>query len=255
MNTGLFLNLVLAHLIGDFVLQTDNLCKKKREKGLKSWFMWMHPMIVAGLAWLLVGEWGFVWGAVVTFSSHLLIDAVKCRLERKGQHLSYFDLDQVLHLLVIGLLCWMHGAGWSQFEWVPEDYVLTGPATLCALILCVKPANILIKGVFESYQIEVPASKGKKNGNDLKNAGALIGSVERIIILILVLLGQYEAVGFVVAAKSLMRFKDSEGAKAEYVLVGTLLSLCVAIICAMGVIVVRGKNVWDGTGDGYLSWS
>ena len=37
------------------------------------------------------------------------------------------------------------------------------------------------------------------------------------------------------AAKSLMRFKDSEGAKAEYVLVGTLLSLCVAMICAMGV--------------------
>ena len=240
MNTGLFLNLLLAHLIGDFVLQTDGLCKKKREKGLKSWFMWVHPIIVTGLTWLLFGGWGFVWGAVITFASHLLIDAVKSWLERKGQHVGYFVCDQVLHLLVIGLLCWMYGEGWSQFEWVLEDYVLTGPAIMCALILCVKPANILIKGVFELYQIEVPAAKGKKNGNDLKNAGALIGSVERLIILILVLLGQYEAVGFVVAAKSLMRFKDSEGAKAEYVLVGTLLSLCVAMICAMGVIVLRG---------------
>lgn len=97
-----------------------------------------------------------------------------------------------------------------------------------------KPANIFIKGIFDWYKIEVPSS-GKKKGNDLNNAGALIGSVERIIILILILSDQYDAVGFVVAAKSLMRFKDSEGAKAEYVLVGTLLSLCVAMICAVGV--------------------
>ena len=238
MNTGLLLNLMLAHLIGDFLLQTDGLCKEKRELGLKSWFMWVHPIIVTGLTWLLFGDWGFVWGGVITFVSHLLIDAMKSRVERKGQRVGYFVIDQVLHLLIIGLLCWMYGEGWNQFEWVPEEYVLTGPAVLCALILCVKPANILIKGVFESYQIEVPV-KSKKNGNDLKNAGALIGSLERIIILILVLLGQYEAVGFVIAAKSLMRFKDSEGAKAEYVLVGTLLSLCVAMICAMGVMAIR----------------
>lgn len=239
MNTGLFLNLLLAHLIGDFVLQTDGLCKKKREKGLKSWFMWVHPMIVAGLTWLMFGEWGFAWGVLITFASHLLIDAVKSRIERDGQHVGYFVADQVLHLLIIGLICWLYGESWYQFEWIPEEYILTGPAVLCAMLLCVKPANILIKGVFEWYQIEIPV-KVKKNVNDLKNAGALIGSVERIIILILILLSQYEAVGFVVAAKSLMRFKDSEGAKAEYVLVGTLLSLCVAMICALGVIMVRG---------------
>ena len=234
MNIGLFLNLLLAHLVGDFVLQSDALCKKKREKGLKSWFMWVHPAIVAVLSWLLFGGWGFVWGVVITYVSHLVIDASKSRLERKGQHVGLFVCDQLLHLAVIGLLCWMYGEGWNQYAWVSKEYTLLGPAILCALILCVKPANILIKGIFDVYKIEVPAS-GKKGGNDLKNAGALIGSVERIIILVLMLLGQYEAVGFVVAAKSLMRFKDSEGAKAEYVLVGTLLSLCVAMICAMGV--------------------
>lgn len=238
MNIVLFLNLLLGHLIGDFVLQTDGLCKKKREKGLKSWPMWIHPMIVTGLTWLLFGSWYFVWGAVITFASHLLIDTMKSRLERKEKHVWYFVADQVLHLLVIGLICWMYSENWHQFEWIPGEYILTGPAVLCAVLICVKPANILIKGIFDWYKIEVPVSE-KKNGNDLKNAGALIGSVERLIILILMLLGQYEAVGFVVAAKSLMRFKDSEGAKAEYVLVGTLLSLCVAMICAMGVVMVR----------------
>lgn len=238
MNVALFLNMLLGHLIGDFVLQTDELCKKKREKGLCSWFMWVHSLIVAGLIWLAFGDLNFFWGGVITFLSHLLIDAVKSWLERKGQHVGYFVADQVLHMLIIGLVCWMYGDGWRQFDWVPEEFVLLGPAIACAVLLCVKPANILIKGVFEWYQIEIPAS-AKKNGNDLKNAGALIGSVERLIILVLMLLGQYEAVGFVVAAKSLMRFKDSEGAKAEYVLVGTLLSLCVAMICAMGVLMVK----------------
>ena len=29
---SLFVSLLLAHLVGDFVLQTDSLCKQKREK-------------------------------------------------------------------------------------------------------------------------------------------------------------------------------------------------------------------------------
>ncbi len=234
MNMILFMNLLLAHLIGDFVLQSDGLCQKKREKGLKGWFMWVHSLIVTGLTWLLFGGKNFVWGAIITFVSHLLIDFMKNKLERK-RHVGFFVVDQILHLLIIGLVCWMYNEGWSQFDWVPEEYALMGPAVLCAMLLCMKPANILIKGVFKWYQIEVPITKGKKRDGDLQNAGALIGTVERLIILILILLGQYEAVGFVVAAKSLMRFKDSEGAKAEYVLVGTLLSLCIAMICAMGV--------------------
>jgi len=234
MNIELFLNLLLAHLVGDFVLQTDGVCKKKREKGLCSWFMWVHPAIVTVLTWLLFGSWYFVWGAVITFASHLLIDAVKSRLEREKQHVGYFVTDQMLHLLIISLICWMYGDGWNRVAWIPDDYALMGPAVICAVLLCGKPANILIKGIFDWYQIEIPL-KVMDGENDLKNAGALIGSVERIIILILILLGQYEAVGFVMAGQSLMRFKDSEGAKAEYVLVGTLLSLCVAMICAMGV--------------------
>ncbi len=230
----LFLNLLLAHLVGDFVFQWDTLCEQKREKGLRSWFMWVHPAIVTALTWLMFGRWCFVLGAVITYFSHLWIDAVKSRFERRGRNVWLFVGDQLLHVVVIAFLSWMYGSGWSQFAFVPVGYEAFATAVACALILCVKPANIFIKGIFDWYKIEVPSS-GNKKGNDLNNAGALIGSVERIIIMILILLGQYEAVGFVVAAKSLMRFKDSEGAKAEYVLVGTLLSLCVAMVCAVGV--------------------
>lgn len=238
MSIGLFLNLFLAHLLGDFVFQSDTLCKHKHEKGFRSWFMWVHPVIVTLLTWLMFGRWCFVWGGIITFSSHLGIDVTKNYFERTDRHLWWFAGDQLLHMVVIACLSWMYGSEWVQFPFIPAGYETFAPAVASALILCVKPANILIKGVFEQYEIEVPPS-GKKKSNDLNNAGALIGSVERIIILILMLLSQYEAIGFVVAAKSLMRFKDSEGAKAEYVLVGTLLSLCIAMVCAICVMLVR----------------
>lgn len=237
---ALFLNLLLAHLLGDFVFQTDDLCEKKRKEGLCSLFMWIHPLIVAAFSWLLYGGKCFLWGAIIIFVSHLLIDAFKSRLERKQKQFYFFVLDQFLHLLIIGMLCWLYGEGWNQFGFIPEKYNLFAPAILCAAILCTKPANIMIKGILDMYKIKV-SDNATVDNNDLKNAGALIGSVERIVILILIILGQYEAVGFVIAAKSLLRFKDSDGAKSEYVLVGTLLSLCVVMVCTMGVMVLCGK--------------
>ena len=38
MNSILFLSLVLAHIIGDFYLQTDKYCQQKEERKFKSWF-------------------------------------------------------------------------------------------------------------------------------------------------------------------------------------------------------------------------
>jgi hypothetical protein len=49
-----------------------------------------------------------------------------------------------------------------------------------------------------------------------------------------VLAGQYTAIGFIVAAKAFARFKELEQrAFAEYVLVGTLLSVLLAVVSAL----------------------
>ena len=45
--------------------------------------------------------------------------------------------------------------------------------------------------------------------------------------------GQYEAIGLLVAAKSILRFKDTDTAKTEYVLAGTFLSFAIAILCGL----------------------
>lgn len=61
--------------------------------------------------------------------------------------------------------------------------------------------------------------------------GRIIGNVERLIVTTLVCLGQYGAIGFVLAAKSLARFPQLSESRdfAEYYLIGTLVSMAVAI--------------------------
>ena len=75
---------------------------------------------------------------------------------------------------------------------------------------------------------------GKTDNTDtIKRSGMLIGSMERFLVLTFILVGNYEAAGLTVAAKSLLRFKDDEGLRTEYVLVGTLLSISVAVVSAL----------------------
>ena len=68
---------------------------------------------------------------------------------------------------------------------------------------------------------------------NIKNAGALIGNLERILTIVFVIIGQYEAIGFIIAAKSILRFKDTDTAKTEYVLAGTFLSFGIALLCGL----------------------
>ncbi len=73
----------------------------------------------------------------------------------------------------------------------------------------------------------------------LPNAGQWIGYIERILILTFVLVGSFEGVGFLMAAKSVFRFGELSKAKeirtTEYVLIGTLASFTIAILT--GIIV------------------
>ena len=60
--------------------------------------------------------------------------------------------------------------------------------------------------------------------------GATIGVLERLLIVAFVLTGAEAAVGFVVAAKTLARFKQLDDRPfAEYYLLGTLASVSVAL--------------------------
>ena len=74
----------------------------------------------------------------------------------------------------------------------------------------------------------------KEKNNDSDNIGSLIGILERVIILLLGALGLYGSIALVLTAKSLARFKQLENKKfAEKYLVGTLMSLIIAILALL----------------------
>jgi len=78
-----------------------------------------------------------------------------------------------------------------------------------------------------------PENKDKDKNKD-NNAGRFIGTVERIIMLILLSIGQYSAIGLVLTAKSIARYDRISKEKdfAEYYLLGTLLSTVIVIVCS-----------------------
>ncbi len=109
----------------------------------------------------------------------------------------------------------------------PVDRLLT----LAGFLLCMKPANIVIRSCLSSLNLYDPS----ENENDLEKAGRWIGSIERIMAMVLVMLQQYTAIGFIIAAKSVLRYNDKKTGKTEYVLIGTLLSFGIAILIGIGI--------------------
>lgn len=81
--------------------------------------------------------------------------------------------------------------------------------------------------------VEIVSESDIEISIDLKelNRGRLIGNLERIVLTIVVAAGSYSALGFLIAAKGLVRFEEFEKSRefTEYFLVGSLSSVLVAL--------------------------
>ena len=71
-------------------------------------------------------------------------------------------------------------------------------------------------------------------------AGARVGSLERVLVFLLIIAGEWGVIGFVIAAKSIARFKELEDkAFTDYYLAGTFTSILFAVITGIVAISVR----------------
>jgi hypothetical protein len=143
----------------------------------------------------------------------------------KNKTKNYFFFDQSIHLASIALIVLAYSKLYGiNFIF---DFETKTIAIIAGFIFCAKPSNILIKYLFIAFSIQTPEENSKNpDEHSLPNAGKLIGIVERFLALGLIIMGQYEAVGLIIAAKSILRFNGTQ--KSEYVLVGTLLSFGLA---------------------------
>ncbi|WP_111412303.1 DUF3307 domain-containing protein [Billgrantia lactosivorans] len=238
---SLLLGLVLVHLLGDFALQPRRWVEARYTRKVRSPQLYLHAALHAGLTFAVLGAATLthstagslsmaLGGALAIGSSHALIDLGKAYLP--PQRLRWFLLDQALHLLVL-LGVWLTWLG----DWQPLiafwQWLFTPPVlgVVVAYLLVTRPLSIVIALVMRRWSAEID------NPGTLIAAGARIGMAERVLVLTLVLLDQLTAIGFLLAAKSVLRFGELRGAQdrklTEYVLMGTLLSVSTAMVLGL----------------------
>lgn len=226
---NMFLCLLLAHVVADYVLQNKKICSEKKEKKWCSWFHYAHALIVFGLSSLVAWDVNFWWCALTIGVIHFAIDMWKSYCK---ENIKWFAVDQLLHIAVmVGMAFW-----WcSMSDWsMPFDIPIKFVAVVIAIIACWKPANIFIKLMLKHYSVNMP----EEQGSGFK-AGSLIGNIERWLILAFVIMQRYEAIGLLIAAKSIIRFGDAQTRKSEYVLAGTLMSIFIAVLAGVVVTMVE----------------
>lgn len=244
----LFLVQLFGHLVSDFYLQGECMCASKREKGWRSPWLYAHMVIVFLVAWCVSWSLEFWWGALVIAMLHGSTDGIKACLQKRGcdAHALFWG-DQVVHVLVIALVAWLysHCCGWTEWEWL-SDY---RAAMILGLTFCLWPANFFIGEFLRMIKVEKKATDDNAETVKLTlDASRVIGSIERVLVFLFVWLGQYSAIGFLIASKSVMRFpemnKNNQENNAEYYLVGSLLSFGISILIAASIMALHGKGVF-----------
>lgn len=250
-----FLALLLAHLLGDFVLQPGSWVRQKSLRGYKSKYFWYHLFTHGLLALLVIGQLQFWPYALLLFILHGAIDQLKSEKERtfKLPGVSrqpsksirrWFWYDQLLHLFTLLLTAFLWIATTKaqgsfpdllkaigtqlQQLWTPQlMYLLT------LVVFLTTPSAIIIRTLINGWTPHYPTTL---ETDSLKNAGTYIGILERLFVFTFMISGHIEAVGFLLAAKSIFRFGDLSAARdrklTEYVLIGTLISFGLAIATA-----------------------
>jgi hypothetical protein len=226
MNTLLILQFT-AHLLADFNFQPQTWCDAKDNAKTIGKVYFYHIAVVFVCSWILSFSVSFWWAALLIAAVHFLLDVTKSYLSRKGTKEVYlFFLDQILHLAVIIAVVYLFSKkGLIQF---PFFITLKTAFILFAVIISSKSSNIFIKKYMEANDIII--SSDKKGSDNLLKAGRVIGFLERFVSFILISFYQFEAIGFIIAAKTILRFKDTDTAKTEYLLIGSLLSFGIAIL-------------------------
>lgn len=230
----LLLKLLLAHFIGDFLLQPTSWVRNKEKKKLRSPWLYVHILLHGILPLLLVWDRKFLLPAVVLMVAHGIIDSLKLYLQNEKHKPLGFIIDQALHLLSIFIIwyCWTKPEfSVTQLFDQPQFWIFA-----TALIFLTVVCNIVIQVLMTHWSKAIQA----KNEESLDDAGKYIGILERILVFVFIVANQWAAVGFLLAAKSIFRFGDLTEAKdrklTEYVLIGTFLSFGSAILTGMLVL-------------------
>ncbi len=244
------LPLLAAHVLVDFVVQSNRDVEQKTR--LHPWAFVRHALQHAVAAWVFVGAWTAWWIPAAVFGAHGAIDVVKelvrSRLRSSGRldapsNLRLFSADQIAHVLsLVAVAVWL-GPRTPAPPWpssIPVDALFV---VLIGLVVCVRTGSIVIALAVRRFEGSLRQAHDEASDRalgieprGLSGGGQMIGALERALIFFFVLIGRVDGVGFLLAAKSILRFGDlnarQQRVEAEYVIIGTFMSFAWALFVA-----------------------
>ncbi|WP_420581348.1 DUF3307 domain-containing protein [Reichenbachiella sp.] len=227
---SLTLKLLLAHLIGDFLIQPDQWVKDKEEKKHKSKYLFLHLLIHA-ITTLLLLEFDFSYwkGLMIIVVSHFAIDLIKISWQNTSNKRWLFFIDQLAHLLIVAWVVYLYEPYNLTLSFLMGNQMIL---FVIALLTTTVVSSIFMKVIITKWELEKDI-----NSASLEHAGKYIGMLERLFVFGFIVLNQWQAIGFLLAAKSVFRFGDLSKAKdrklTEYILIGTLLSFGLSILSGL----------------------
>ncbi len=149
---------------------------------------------------------------------------------------------QVVALLPIARLAGIESVPLGSIPWLSEPE-FTNAMALTALVgsigVVVSGGKQMVGRAVKPYLDEIANAIGRREDSliqprrGLTQAGRVIGRIERFLAFLFVLMGTIDAIGFLMAAKSLLRFdelrKSADRMESEYIIIGTLMSFAYAL--------------------------
>jgi hypothetical protein len=231
--------LLCGHILADFLFQPHRLAEAKQRRPAALLLHGLVTIIVQAVTVLPFWSRPVLIGIFLLGIAHLLIDGLKPPLERRwSRPLLAFFVDQGFHLTaVVALWLWLrpHLPGATGLHLLPASALAPLTAALvviAGLVFNGSGGTTIVRKLLERYPEALPVQSDR----DRYAMGRTIGVLERLVVFVLVILGQWAALGFVLAAKSIARFKElEERVFADYYLIGTLASVLVALASGIAV--------------------
>lgn len=258
--TAVFLSLLIAHLAADFLLQPDRLREGKRRMIGRAYLQHSAAHFLCTLLALLPFSASLPLvllpvAAAALAGFHALSDWLRHRAARHWNSYgpSGFLVDQASHLAAIAAVtCWL--APGARQSWQPALAHFLAHRNTALLVLVIYLAAIFGGAPFVRSctrhllsQFSRLEDQGASSFRHLKHAGMYIGWLERFLVLTAMVLHSPATIGLILTAKAIVRFPEMKDLRfAEYFLIGTLLSLSIAL--AGGILllaIVHGRITLD----------
>jgi hypothetical protein len=167
--------------------------------------------------------------ALIISIGHFFIDLLKLYTTSffKNKSIPFF-IDQGLHIALI-YCCVFYT---NLYEHTLTLFQNLDWSLITAIVFVTYPAAIIMGKILEGMSSQI-----ETDHKSLPNAGKYIGIIERLFVLIFIVIGRWEVIGLLIAAKSVFRFNDLKERNnrklTEYILIGTLVSFGLAIFAGL----------------------